>query len=99
MKAIEPGCLAIVTGGPFKVVVGTVVTVVKRANVELDTSVKEGWIIQSQLIDSIIKYNNARVMVVAEKILRRIDDDDFDPFADSEENPYVKTMWTPVRQV
>lgn len=106
MKPIEPGCLAVVTGGSLKVVIGTVVTVIRYVDVGTLSTTGEscggGWIIQSQLVDSILRANSARTMVAAEKILRRIDDGDFNPAADGEENPYIKTMshvWAPARQI
>ncbi len=106
MKPIEPGCLAIVTGGPFKVVIGTVVTVIRHVpagtfSIQGDP-IREGWSIQSQLVDSILTYNGAKTMVASEKILQRIDDGDFNPAADGEENPYVKQVshvWKPTRQL
>jgi len=110
MKPIEPGCLAVVIAGPFKALLHTVVTVVDRVPPgSIDTHgqpVKAQWIIHSDVVQSILIAHNARTMVASEVSLRRIDDGDFDPSADGEDNPYMKSIdneaphvWAPARQV
>ncbi len=106
MKPIEPGCLAVVIGGPFKELIDTVVTVIGHPTAGTDNAgVKvnvNGWIISSLIVEEILIHHGARAMVARESMLRRIDDSDFDPTADDEENPYIKTVpsvWKPARQI
>jgi len=110
MKPIEPGCLAVVIAGPFKNLINTVVTVVGSipdGSIAIDGKpVTARWIIKSDVVDSLLVLHDARTMVAAEKSLRRIDDGDFDPNADGEDNPYLKSIdskaphvWAPTRQV
>ncbi len=107
MKPIEPGCLAVVIAGPFKELIDTVVTVIGHPPIgEHDRNGKpigtNMWIISSLTVEEILIHRGSRTMVANENILRRIDDGDFDPTADDEENPYVKQashVWKPARQV
>ncbi len=107
MKPIEPGCLVVVIAGPFKELIDTVVTVIGHPPAgEFDRSGRpvgiNMWIISSQMVEDILIHRGSRTMVANEQILRRIDDGDFDPAADGEENPYIKTVshvWKPARQI
>lgn len=106
MKPIEPGCLAVLMrAGEFS---NMVVTVVGRTIPQMRGAIAGAWWeITSTTLETATRNAppsslNHWPWATHEGNLRRIDDGDFDPTADGEENPYIKTVshvWKPARQV
>ncbi len=106
MKPIEPGCLAmLMRAGNFS---NTIVTVIGRTIPQMPNPMAGAWWeIASSSLEAATRSAPASCLnhwpwAAHESNLQRIDDGDFDPTADGEENPFMKQVphvWSPARQV
>ena len=102
-KPIEPGCIARVIGleNSNRKLNGTIVTVLKETSTFTMLPSKL-WDIDSIIVRQIVNANSVYRPCISENKLQRIDDGDFDPTAEDEENPYTMSapnVRAPARQV